>query len=223
MLDTIPGLIDLFIHIDDYLPALVASYGNLIYAILFGIIFCETGLVITPFLPGDSLLFVSGAIAGMGGLNIAILLILMSIAAIIGDTLNYFIGKFIGHKILALNLPMIRQEHLDKTHQYFEKYGGVTIIIARFAPFVRTFAPFLAGMGAMEYKRFIAFNLIGGILWVSTFLLAGYFIGTIPIVQDNMSLVALVIILISLLAVGTIILEILRFFGTCIFCRVRRP
>ncbi|MFH0967852.1 MAG: DedA family protein [Methanobacteriota archaeon] len=222
MLEIISGSIDLFLHLDHYLPGLIASYGNLVYALLFGIIFCETGLVITPFLPGDSLLFVTGTIAGMGELNIGVLLVLIYIAAILGDSVNYFIGKFIGHKILAMNLPMIRQEHLDKTHQYFEKYGGLTIIIARFAPFIRTFAPFLAGMGAMEYKKFFVYNVIGGVLWVTTFLLAGYFIGTIPIVQENMSLVALVIILISLLAVGTLIFEILRFFGTCIFSKVRR-
>jgi membrane-associated protein len=222
MLETIPGFIDLFIHLDDYLPGLIASYGNLIYAILFGIIFCETGLVITPFLPGDSLLFVTGTIAGMGGLNIWLLLGLIYIAAILGDTVNYFVGKVVGHKILAMNLPMIRKEHLDKTHQYFDKYGGITIIIARFAPFIRTFAPFLAGMGAMQYKKFIAFNIIGGVLWVTLFLLAGYFIGTIPVVQDNMSLVALVIIAISFIAVGGLIIEVLRFFGSCISCRVKR-
>jgi membrane-associated protein len=222
MLEIISGFIDLFIHLDHYLPDLVTSYGNLIYIVLFAIIFCETGLVITPFLPGDSLLFVTGTIAGMGGLNIALLLVLIYIAAIFGDTVNYFIGKLAGHKILEMNLPMIRKEHLDKTHQYFERYGGVTIIIARFAPFIRTFAPFLAGMGAMEYKKFLVFNVIGGILWVTTFLLAGYFIGTIPIVKENMSLVALVIILISFLAVGTLILEVLRFFGTCITARIKR-
>jgi membrane-associated protein len=217
MLDIIPGFLDIFIHMDKYLPALVTSYGNLIYGLLFIIIFCETGLVITPFLPGDSLLFITGTLAGMGSLNIGVLLVLLIIAAIIGDTVNYFIGKYVGHKILAMNLPMIRKEHLDKTHQYFDKYGGFTIIIARFAPFVRTFAPFLAGMGAMEYRKFIAFNVIGAILWVTIFLLAGYFIGTIPIVQQNMSLVALAIILISFVAVGSLILEVLRFFGAWFF------
>jgi membrane-associated protein len=222
MLDYIPGFIDLFIHLDKYLPDLVSSYGNLIYGLLFVIIFCETGLVITPFLPGDSLLFITGTVAGMGSLNIGILLVLIYTAAILGDSVNYTIGKYVGHKILAMNLPMIRKEHLDKTHQYFEKYGGMTIIIARFAPFVRTFAPFLAGMGAMGYKQFIVYNVTGAILWVTTFLLAGYFIGTIPIVQENMSLVALAIIIISLFAVGTLILEVLRFFGTCFFSRVKR-
>lgn len=200
----------------------MSSYGNLIYGLLFVIIFCETGLVITPFLPGDSLLFITGTVAGMGSLNIGILLVLIYTAAILGDSVNYTIGKYVGHKILAMNLPMIRKEHLDKTHQYFEKYGGMTIIIARFAPFVRTFAPFLAGMGAMGYKQFIVYNVTGAILWVTTFLLAGYFIGTIPIVQENMSLVALAIIIISLFAVGTLILEVLRFFGTCFFSRVKR-
>jgi membrane-associated protein len=222
MFDAVFGLMDLFIHLDKYLPDLVASYGSLIYAILFVIIFCETGLVITPFLPGDSLLFITGTVAGIGGLNIGILLISIYVAAILGDTVNYFIGKFTGQKIIDMHLPMIRQEHLDKTHEYFTKYGPLTIIIARFAPFIRTFAPFLAGMGAMEYKKFLSYNVIGGVLWVTTFLLAGYFLGTIPFVKENMSLVALAIILISFLAVGTLILELIRFFWTYISGRFRK-
>jgi membrane-associated protein len=219
MLETIPGFIDLFIHLDKYLPAMVASYGNLIYGILFAIIFCETGLVVTPFLPGDSLLFITGTVAAVGGLDIRILLVLIYAAAIIGDNVNYFIGRFVGIKILDLNLPMIKKEHLDKTHEYFEKYGPLTIIVARFAPFVRTFTPFIAGMGAMEYKKFLPYDICGGILWVSTFMLAGYFLGTIPVIKENMSLVALIIIVISLGAVGSIIVEILRFLKTCITCR----
>ena len=223
MLDVIPDLIDLFIHLDKYLPDMVASYGNLIYILLFVIIFCETGLVITPFLPGDSLLFITGTIAGIGSLNIGILLILIYIAAILGDTVNYFIGKFVARKIIDMNLPMIRQEHLDKTHEYFDRFGPLTIIIARFAPFVRTFAPFLAGMGSMRYRIFLAYNIIGGVLWVTTFLLAGYYLGTIPIVRENMSLVALAIILVSFLAVGTLIVEICRFMGSCVISRFRQP
>lgn len=219
MLELIAGSLDLFIHIDKYLPTIIVSYGNLIYVILFLIIFCETGLVITPFLPGDSLLFVAGTLSGFGGLNISILLISLYIAAILGDTVNYFIGRFIGHKIMDKNLPMIRKEHLDKTHQYFEKYGPVTIIIARFAPFVRTLAPFLAGMGEMNYKTFLVYNITGGILWVSTFLLAGYFLGSVPVIKENMSLVATGIIIISLLAVGSLLIEICRFFGSCILKR----
>jgi len=219
MLETIPGFIDLFIHLDKYLPAMVTSYGNLIYGILFVIIFCETGLVVTPFLPGDSLLFITGTVAAVGGLDIRILLVLIYAAAIIGDNVNYFIGRFVGTKILDLNLPMIKKEHLDKTHEYFERYGPLTIIVARFAPFVRTFTPFIAGMGAMEYKKFLPYDICGGILWVSTFMLAGYFLGTIPVIKENMSLVALIIIVISLGAVGSIIVEILRFLKTCITCR----
>ncbi len=219
MLETIPGFIDLFIHLDKYLPAMVASYGNLIYGILFAIIFCETGLVVTPFLPGDSLLFITGTVAAVGGLNITLLLIIITSAAIIGDNVNYFIGRFVGQKILAMNLPMIKQEHLDQTHEYFEKYGPFTIIVARFAPFVRTFTPFIAGMGAMEYKKFLPFDICGGLLWVGTFTLAGYFLGTIPVIKENMSLVALIIIVISLGAVGSIVLEIIRFFKNCITCR----
>ena len=219
MLDTIPGIIDLFIHLDKYLPMMVASYGNLIYGILFAIIFCETGLVVTPFLPGDSLLFIAGTVAAVGGLNLSLLLLVIISAAIIGDNVNYFIGRFVGQKILEMNLPMIKKEHLDKTHEYFEKYGPLTIIVARFAPFVRTFTPFIAGMGAMEYKKFLPFDICGGILWVCTFSLAGYFLGTIPVIKENMSLVALIIIVISLGAVGSIILEIIRFFKNCITCR----
>ncbi|WP_319538502.1 VTT domain-containing protein [uncultured Methanospirillum sp.] len=219
MLEALPGFIDLFIHLDKYLPAMVASYGNLIYGILFVIIFCETGLVITPFLPGDSLLFITGTVAAVGGLNISLLLLIITSAAIIGDNVNYFIGRFVGQKILEMNLPMIKKEHLDRTHEYFEKYGPFTIIVARFAPFVRTFTPFIAGMGAMEYKKFLPFDICGGILWVCTFTLAGYFLGTIPVIKENMSLVALIIIVISLGAVGSIVLEIFRFFKNCITCR----
>lgn len=211
MFDVITGSLDLFIHLDNYLPGIVESYGNLIYAILFLLIFCETGLVVTPFLPGDSLLFVTGTIAGFGSLNIWILLGSLYVAAILGDSLNYFIGRFIGHKIIDMNLPMVRKEHLDKTHQFFEKYGPATIIIARFAPFVRTFAPFIAGIGEMNYRIFLMYNVTGGVLWVSTFLLAGYFLGSIPIVKENMSLVATVIIVISLIAVGSVLIEICRF------------
>ncbi|PWR73614.1 VTT domain-containing protein [Methanospirillum stamsii] len=221
MFEMITRLLDFFIHLDDYLPGLVETYGNLVYGILFVIIFCETGLVITPFLPGDSLLFVTGTIAGMGILNIGILLGVLYIAAILGDSVNYFIGRYVGHKIIDMNLPMIRKEHLDKTHLYFEKYGSITIVIARFAPFVRTFAPFLAGMGKMQYRTFLAYNISGGILWVSIFLLAGYFLGGIPIVKENMSLVALAIILISLIAVGSVLIEICRFFGSCVLKKVR--
>ena len=219
MLEALPGFIDLFIHLDKYLPMMVASYGNLIYGVLFAIIFCETGLVVTPFLPGDSLLFIAGTVAAVGGLNLSLLLLIITSAAIIGDNVNYFIGRFVGHKILEMNLPMIKKEHLDKTHEYFEKYGPLTIIVARFAPFVRTFTLFIAGMGAMEYKKFLPFDICGGILWVCTFTLAGYFLGTIPVIKENMSLVALIIIVISLGAVGSIVLEIIRFFKNCITCR----
>lgn len=222
MFEIITNFLDIFIHLDKFLPTLATTYGNLIYGILFTIIFCETGLVIAPFLPGDSLLFVAGSVAGLGGLNIWILLGVICLAAILGDSVNYFIGRFIGHKIMDLDLPMIRKEHLDKTHQYFDKYGSLTIIIARFAPFVRTLAPFLAGMGEMDYKKFLVYNVTGGILWVSVFLMAGYFIGTIPIIKENMSLVASVIILISLIAVGTLLIEICRFFGSCMIRRTKR-
>ncbi|HWQ66632.1 MAG TPA: DedA family protein [Methanospirillum sp.] len=210
------SLLELILHLDKHLPELIATYGDLIYGIIFMTIFCETGLVVTPFLPGDSLLFITGAIAGAGSLNILVLLFLLSIAAVLGDTVNYFIGRYVGVKILDMNLPMIKKEHLDKTHQYYEKYGGNTIIIARFVPFVRTLAPFVAGLGTMEYRTFFMYNVTGGILWIFSFLLAGYFIGTIPIVKENMGIVGIIIILISLAAIGSLIVEVCQFLGTCI-------
>ena len=215
MIEFFTTLIDLFLHLDEHLPAMIVTYGDLIYGLLFLIIFCETGLVITPFLPGDSLLFITGTLAGIGSLNVGLLLVLISFAAILGDSVNYFVGKYVGIKILDLHIPVIKKEHLDKTHQYFEKYGGMTIVIARFVPFIRTFAPFLAGMGVMTYRKFLLFNVSGGVLWVSSFILAGYFLGSIPVVKENMGFVALIIIGISLLAVGSILVEICRFFGSC--------
>ncbi|MBN1167780.1 MAG: VTT domain-containing protein [Methanospirillaceae archaeon] len=211
MFGLITGSFEFLLHLDDYLPALVSMYGDIIYSILFCIIFCETGLVITPFLPGDSLLFIAGTIAGLGGLNIGILLVSLYAAAIIGDSVNYYIGRRIGQKIIDMNLVFIRNEHVEKTQEYFSKYGPVTIIIARFAPFIRTLAPFFAGMGKMRYPTFLFYNVTGAILWVSTFLLAGYFLIHIPVVRDNMSLVAFIIIVISLFAVGSIVIEVIRF------------
>lgn len=195
----ITDFIDLFLHLDKHLIELVTDYRNWTYLILFVIIFCETGLVVTPFLPGDSLLFAAGAIAALGPLNIWLLLFVLIAAAFLGDSLNYTIGKFFGHKILERNTRFIKKEYIDKTHNFYEKHGGKTIIIARFVPIVRTFAPFVAGIGEMNYTRFISYNLFGGILWVAACSLGGYFFGNITIVKNNFSIVVLAIIGISVM------------------------
>ena len=190
---------DLFLNIDKNLFSLVAEYKNWTYLILFCIIFCETGLVVTPFLPGDSLLFAAGAIAALVILNIWILIGLLCIAAILGDSVNYSLGKFLGKKVFERDYHLLKKEHLYRTHEFYEKYGGKTIIIARFVPIIRTFAPFIAGVGSMNYMKFILFNIIGGILWVFICSFCGYFFGNLPFVKSNFSLVVLAIILISLL------------------------
>lgn len=190
-------------HIDVHLAELVANYGTWVYLILFLIIFCETGLVVTPFLPGDSLLFVAGALAASnttGEFNVLILLVLLIIAAILGDAVNYMIGRFFGEKLFSNpNSKIFKQSYLEKTNKFYDKHGGKTIILARFVPIVRTFAPFVAGMGHMEYKRFASYNVIGGIVWVALFILAGYFVGNIPWVQSNLKVLIVVIIIVSVL------------------------
>lgn len=193
------NLITFIIHIDKHLANIISTYGTWAYAILFGIIFMETGFVVTPFLPGDSLIFAAGAFAALGSFHILWLYALLVLASILGDTVNYWIGHFIGPKAFSGKVKFLKKEYMDKTHQYFEKYGGKTIIIARFIPIVRTFAPFVAGVGAMSYGKFISFNVIGGILWVTLFLFAGYFFGNLEIVKKNFTLVILGIILISVL------------------------
>ena len=193
------SVIDFILHIDTHLAEIISQYGIFTYAIIFGIIFIETGLVVTPFLPGDSLLFAAGAFAALGSLNIYILILLLCIAAILGDTANYWIGHFFGKKIIANPKIPIKEEHIKETEAFFEKHGGKTIILARFVPIVRTFAPFVAGIGKMHYRNFISFNVIGGILWVFLFTLAGFFFGNIPAVKHNFSVVIIVIILMSVL------------------------
>ena len=179
-------LIDLFLHVDKNLAVIIAQYGTLTYGILFAVVFMETGLVVTPFLPGDSLLFASGALAAMGSFNIWILYLMFLAAAILGDTVNYWIGYFFGQKIVDNpKITFINQDHIHKTEQFYKKYGGKTIILARFVPIVRTFAPFVAGVGTMDYKKFIFYNIIGGVCWVLLFTLAGYFFGSIPIIKEN--------------------------------------
>ncbi|OOM74859.1 DedA family protein [Clostridium sp. BL-8] len=200
------NIIDIFLHLDKYLAAVVGNYGIETYLMLFIIIFLETGLVITPFLPGDSLIFAAAALASVGTLNIYMLIGILMIAAILGDTSNYEIGRLFGHKILKSG-RFIKQEHLDKTNKFYEKYGGKTIIFARFIPIVRTIAPFVAGIGEMSYKKFISFNAIGGVLWVLVVSVLGYFFGSIPVVKNNFELVIIAIVLISILP---IIIEFIR-------------
>jgi membrane-associated protein len=192
--------LDLFLHLDVVLKDMVTTYGIWIYVILFLVIFCETGLVVTPFLPGDSLLFVAGMIAASGALNVHALFVLLLIAAILGDAVNYTIGKYFGHKLFANKESKIfRPEYLNKTHDFFEKYGGKTIIIARFVPIVRTFAPFVAGMAEMTYKKFAFYNVTGALLWVGSLLYAGYLLGGITFIQKNLTAIILGIIFVSIL------------------------
>lgn len=190
-------LIDFILHIDVHLGQLITDYGIATYAILFVIIFIETGLVFTPFLPGDSLLFAAAAFAALGSLNIWILIPLLIVAAVLGDTVNYWIGHFFGEKLVANPKVPIKKEHIDETQRFFAKYGGKTIILARFVPIVRTFAPFVAGIGKMHYGNFISYNVVGGIAWVLIVSLVGYFFGNIHFVKENFSLVVLAIIFIS--------------------------
>ena len=194
------SILDVVIHLDAYLDAVVAAYGVAVYAILFLIIFCETGLVVAPFLPGDSLLFAAGAVAaGSGGLSTPILVPLLLAAAVFGDTVNYMIGKFAGEKILARYPRLVRPDHLRRTYQFFDRYGSKTIILCRFVPIVRTLAPFVAGAGAMAYPRFMRANIMGAVIWVTLFVFAGYFFGKIPFVARNFSLVILGVVLVSFL------------------------
>ena len=192
-------LVDFLLHIDVHLGQIITTYGVVTYAITFGIIFVETGLVFLPFLPGDSLLFAAGAFAAIGSLNIWLLVPLMMLAAVLGDTVNYWIGHFFGQKLLDEPRVPLNQEHIDKTKRFFDKYGGKTIVLARFVPIIRTFAPFVAGVGKMKYGEFISYNIIGGTAWVAIATLAGFFFGNIPFVKHNFSLVILVIVLISVL------------------------
>jgi membrane-associated protein len=207
-MDILFPLIDLVIHFDKYLPGIIETYGFWTYLILFLIIFCETGLVIMPYLPGDSLLFVAGALAGAGYLNIEVLIASLIIAAILGDSVNYWVGHRIGMKIFEKNYSCVRRDHLEVTEQYFTRYGGLTIVIARFVPFIRTFAPFLAGVGKMQYRWFLTYNITGAVLWILAFSLAGFFFGSIPVVKENFSYIIYAIIGISLLAVGSIVWSI---------------
>jgi membrane-associated protein len=191
--------VDLFLHLDQHLTEVLRDYGTWTYLILFGIIFCETGLVVTPFLPGDSLLFAAGSFAAVGSLDPHLLFVLLSAAGILGDTVNYWIGAFVGPRAFSGEIRFLKKEYLDRTHRFYERYGGKTIIIARFVPIVRTFAPFVAGIGAMSYGRFIVYNVVGGAAWVGLFVYGGYFFGNIEFVKRNFSLVIVAIIVISVM------------------------
>lgn len=196
-MDAVKFLIDFILHIDQHLQALCASYGLWVYAILFIIVFCETGLVVTPILPGDSLLFAVGSMAAIGALDVTWAILILTAAAILGDSVNYSIGNYVGPKVFHEDHGrLLNREYLHRTHAFYEKHGGKTIIIARFLPIIRTFAPFVAGIGSMTYPRFLFFNVFGGVLWVLLFVLAGYWFGNIPVIRSNFSLVIIALVLI---------------------------
>ncbi|MFZ3068804.1 MAG: DedA family protein [Microgenomates group bacterium] len=200
-MEFIKYIIDLFLHIDKNLVLIIAKYGTLTYIMLFGVIFMETGLVVTPFLPGDSLLFAAGALAAMGSFEIAFLWILMAAAAILGDTVNYWIGHKLGRGVFEKGSKFFKKEYLEEAEAFYAKHGGKAIILARFVPIVRTFAPFVAGISEMHYGRFISYNIIGGLSWVSLFLLGGFWFGNIPFVKENFHYVVIIIVLISVVPI----------------------
>lgn len=201
-MDIITFLSEFILHADQYIALLIQTYGFWTYVILFAVIFLETGLVITPFLPGDSLIFAAGAFAGMGSLDLPLLFVVLALAAILGDTANYWIGYYLGPKVFRKKTGrLFKEEYLERAHRFYEKYGGKAIFLARFVPIVRTFAPFVAGIGKMSYRRFLIYNISGGLTWVALFLLAGFWFGNIPAVQENFTLVILAIILISFVPV----------------------
>jgi len=198
-LEIISDIISFFLHLDTHLDQIIRDYGVWTYGILFLIIFMETGFVVTPFLPGDSLLFMAGTFAALGSLNVALLFILLFGAAILGDTINYWIGHAIGPRVFERDYRFLKREYLERTQRFYEKHGGKTIVMARFVPIVRTFAPFVAGVGTMNYSRFITYNVFGGFIWTALFIFLGYFFGNIPFIRRNFELVIVAIILISVL------------------------
>ncbi len=199
-MELIATFFDIVLHLDRHLQWLVSNYGVWIYLILFLIIFCETGLVVTPFLPGDSLLFVAGTVAATGGMDVHLLALLLIIAAILGDTVNYWVGHYLGPRVFHYeNSIWLNRRHLDRAHEFYERHGGKTIIIARFVPIIRTYAPFVAGMGSMTYRHFLSYNIGGAVLWVVSLLYAGFFFGNIPIIKQNLTLVIIGIIILSIM------------------------
>lgn len=199
-MEMIADFIGLFIHLDKNLTLLIGTFGAWTYVIIFLIIFCETGLVVTPFLPGDSLLFALGTFAAIGALELELLLVTLTIAAVAGDAVNYFAGHILGPRIFrGENVRFLKREYLDRTHKFYEKYGGKTIFLARFVPIIRTFAPFVAGIGSMTYWRFACYNVLGGITWITVFILGGYYFGSLPFVKQNFTLIIIAIIIISIL------------------------
>jgi membrane-associated protein len=200
-MDWMTQAIDLFLHLDEHLTNVFAQYGVWTYALLFLIVFLETGVVVTPFLPGDSLLFAAGALSASGSLNPVLLFVLLTIAAIIGDSVNYAIGRRIGPRVFRENVRWLKREHLERTQRFYEKHGGKTIVLARFIPIVRTFAPFVAGVGTMSYSRFAFYNVVGGIAWTAIFGFGGFFFGNLPVVRDHFEFVILGIIAVSVLPV----------------------
>jgi membrane-associated protein len=198
--ELVTTFVDLFMHLDKHLGGIIQQYGVWTYLLLFFVIFCETGLVVTPLLPGDSLLFAAGTFAALGSLKVEWLYILLSVAAVGGDTVNYWIGHCVGPKVFSKeDVRFLNKEYLDRTHRFYEKHGGKTIILARFIPVIRTFAPFVAGIGRMTYGHFISYNVFGGLAWIAVFLFGGYYFGNIPVVRNNFTLVILAIIFISVL------------------------
>ncbi|MDD1701900.1 MAG: VTT domain-containing protein [Methanoregula sp.] len=215
-------MIDLFIsfvlNLDQHLFTVVQMYGLWTYLLLFVIIFCETGFVITPFLPGDSLLFVSGAAAASGIMNLELLIAVYILGAVLGDTVNYWLGNYLGLHIFQAKFPnIIKQEYIDKTYRFYNKYGGLTIFIARFVPFVRTFAPFLAGVGSMKYGKFLLYNVLGAAAWTLSIVLAGYYLGELPIVKANMSLMIFLVLLVTMVAIAGVIVSLVM------ACRQKNP
>ena len=208
-MEYITHFIDLFLHLDKYLSEIIQAYGYVTYLILFVIVFCETGLVILPFLPGDSLLFAAGTFAAKGDFNLGLLFLVLAVAAILGDSVNYEIGRFLGPKIAKqAHNRFLNKEHVDRTHAFYEKYGAKTLIIARFIPIIRTFAPFVAGIGEMSYKKFLSYNVIGALGWITVCMMGGYWFGNIEIVKKNFTMVVMGIMVVSIMPA---VIEYLRY------------
>ena len=219
-MEVLQTLLDFFLHLDTYLDEIIRTYGVWTYALLFTIIFMETGFVVTPFLPGDSLLFAAGTFAGLGSLNVWLLWLLMFTAAVLGDTVNYWIGSKVGPRAFEGNVRFLKKEYLDQTEEFYQKHGGKTIVLARFVPIVRTFAPFVAGVGTMNYRRFIVYNVFGAFIWTGLFISLGYFFGNIPFVQRNFELVVVVIIFLSIVPM---VIEYVRGRAKKVSCKPISP